>query len=328
MAVVRISDLTAATTPLAGTEILEVEQGGNSRRVTAQNIANLATASAVPVQEEGSTVVASPTAINFVGAGVTATASGSVATVTIPGGSGGVGNFVDLGRTFNVLWCAQPGSTNVSVIGSNSFTGQGTSSAGTISQSNIFTSTPRIIYSESVASTSNRVGLRDFAWMVAGVTRGGGWRITGTFGISSGASNSSHRLFFGAYNLNLSPSDVNPSTLTNIIGFGYDSADTQIQFMTNDGSGTATKTALGASFPKPSTDGATMYLAEIQRLDGGASVTWRLTNLATGDVANGTASADLPATTVLQNFYSYASVGGVNAVIGIAYSRVLLSTIF
>lgn len=40
---------------------------------------------AVPVQDEGTTVVASPTAINFVGAGVTATASGSVATVTIPG---------------------------------------------------------------------------------------------------------------------------------------------------------------------------------------------------------------------------------------------------
>jgi hypothetical protein len=47
---------------------------------------------AVPVQEEGTTVVASPTAINFVGAGVTATNSGGVATVTIPGGGGGGGS--------------------------------------------------------------------------------------------------------------------------------------------------------------------------------------------------------------------------------------------
>jgi hypothetical protein len=38
MAVVRISDLTAATTPLAGTEILEVEQGGNSRRCAVADI--------------------------------------------------------------------------------------------------------------------------------------------------------------------------------------------------------------------------------------------------------------------------------------------------
>ena len=38
MAVVRISDLTAATTPLAGTEIVELEQGGNSRRCTVADI--------------------------------------------------------------------------------------------------------------------------------------------------------------------------------------------------------------------------------------------------------------------------------------------------
>ena len=44
---------------------------------------------AVPVQDEGAVVVAAPTAINFVGAGVTATNSGGVATVTIPGGGGG-----------------------------------------------------------------------------------------------------------------------------------------------------------------------------------------------------------------------------------------------
>lgn len=40
----------------------------------------------VPIQEEGTTVTASPTAINFVGAGVTATDTAGVATVTIPGG--------------------------------------------------------------------------------------------------------------------------------------------------------------------------------------------------------------------------------------------------
>lgn len=41
MGVVRISDLTAATTPLDGTEIVELEQGGNSRRCTTQDIADL-----------------------------------------------------------------------------------------------------------------------------------------------------------------------------------------------------------------------------------------------------------------------------------------------
>ena len=47
---------------------------------------NASTAS-VPVQDEGGQVVAAPTALNFVGAGVTASDVSGVATITIPGGS-------------------------------------------------------------------------------------------------------------------------------------------------------------------------------------------------------------------------------------------------
>ncbi len=42
MALERIQDLPAATLPLTGTEILEIEQGGTSAQVTAQDIADLA----------------------------------------------------------------------------------------------------------------------------------------------------------------------------------------------------------------------------------------------------------------------------------------------
>lgn len=45
MALKRIQDLTAAAT-LTGTELLEVEQGGSSAKVTAQDIANLASGGA------------------------------------------------------------------------------------------------------------------------------------------------------------------------------------------------------------------------------------------------------------------------------------------
>lgn len=43
MANVKISELTAATTPLAGTELLEIVQSGNSRKVAASDIAATAT---------------------------------------------------------------------------------------------------------------------------------------------------------------------------------------------------------------------------------------------------------------------------------------------
>jgi hypothetical protein len=46
MANVKITDLTAATTPLAGSELLEIVQGGESRKVAASAIGN--SASAVP----------------------------------------------------------------------------------------------------------------------------------------------------------------------------------------------------------------------------------------------------------------------------------------
>lgn len=44
MANVKITDMLAATTPLAGTELFESVQGGNSRKVAAADIANTATA--------------------------------------------------------------------------------------------------------------------------------------------------------------------------------------------------------------------------------------------------------------------------------------------
>lgn len=44
MANVKITDMLAATTPLAGTELFETVQGGNSRKVAAADIANTATA--------------------------------------------------------------------------------------------------------------------------------------------------------------------------------------------------------------------------------------------------------------------------------------------
>ena len=44
MANVKITDLTAATTPLAGTELFETVQGGSSKKVAASDIGNSATA--------------------------------------------------------------------------------------------------------------------------------------------------------------------------------------------------------------------------------------------------------------------------------------------
>lgn len=125
------------------------------------------------------------------------------------------------------------------------------------------------------------------------------------------ASNSTHRYFLGLASNVVGSSDVNPSTLTRIVGIGYDDTDTQVQFMYNDASGVATKVALGASFPKPNVDRAFTYRLEMFSPKGPTqSVSYRVTYLETGAVATGTINTNLPGTSDLLQLYSYTGTGG------------------
>ena len=128
-------------------------------------------------------------------------------------------------------------------------------------------------------------------------------------------------------NTTAAPTDVNPSTQTNICGMGYDSADANIQFMHNDGTGTATKIDLGAGFPKPNTDLTAVYeIAMFSRPGTTSAVTYEITNLVTNAVATGTVTTDLPSTTTLIAPYSYMSVGGVSSVIGFSTMSLYIET--
>lgn len=80
----KISDLTAATTPLAGTELLEIVQSGTSKKVAASDLGG----SAITAKDEGSNLTTALSSLDFVGSGVTATNTGGAVTVTIPGGAG------------------------------------------------------------------------------------------------------------------------------------------------------------------------------------------------------------------------------------------------
>lgn len=81
---------TSVTLPLAGTELLEFEQGGVTKKGTAQDIADLVPVAAVAIQDEGSTEEPAAVVINFTGAGVSVTpVSAGVVEIDIPGGGGG-----------------------------------------------------------------------------------------------------------------------------------------------------------------------------------------------------------------------------------------------
>ena len=104
-----------------------------------------------------------------------------------------------------------------------------------------------------------------------------------------------------------------------MFGMGYDSADTNIQFMHNDGSGTATKIDLGASFAKPNVDLTSVYEVAMFAPPGTTqTLNYEVTNLVSGATANGTITTDIPTTATLMTPHGYVSVGGTSSVIGFA----------
>jgi hypothetical protein len=226
-------------------------------------------------------------------------------------------------------WAPATG-TSVSVWGWPAATAAGTATAATTTSGSRRARMKRIEYLVTVAATTAVASWRINSGQVTvngGNSWEGGFRGVWHGGPSTGVTNSSHRFFMGFTQAGLAPSDVNPSTLVLMCGVGYDDTDTEVQFMHNDASGTATKVALGASFPKPSSDRAFTYRLRMYAPPGTSrALHYEVTYLETGAVATGIATTDLPGTTDFIQTAMYASVGGVSSVVGIAVGAVTLHT--
>lgn len=221
--------------------------------------------------------------------------------------------------------------TTVSNIGLNPTT-VGTATAAAIALGNQRGRMRRVEYLVTTAATTAVAGWRSNS---ASFTIGGSAAWEGGFyivmhgGPSTGVTNASHRFFLGLLGNAAAPTDVNPSTQLRCVGIGYDAADTQVQIMTNDATGAATKVALGASFPKPNANRSFTYRLELYSPPGTTqAVYYRATYLETGAVATGVITADLPANSDLLQPYSYVSVGGVSSVVGLAVGKMLYGTEF
>ncbi len=187
----------------------------------------------------------------------------------------------------------------------------------------------RLSYRVTTAATTAVASWRNnAAQLTIGGTNaweGGFWGVMHG-GPDTGCTNASHRFFMGLGDT-AAPTDVNPSTLLRIAGIGYDAADTQVQFMHNDGSGVATKIALGASFPKPNADSSFAYRLRLYSPPGSTqSLSYEVENLGNGAVASGTITTDLPAITDFITPKLYASVGGVSSVVGVMLGPIMFQT--
>lgn len=216
-------------------------------------------------------------------------------------------------------WWAAPG--NQPLQGQAAATSNtGTSTAANIALTNAQTRTPRVEYLITTAAATAVAGTRDSGnfCTIGGAAAGqGGFMIRLIAGPATGVSVASSRFFMGI-GLNAAPTDVEPSSTANIVGFGYDSADLNLQLM-HRGAGAVTKVDLGANFPVPTADRTAMYQIFLNSPPGTTQIVyWAIWNLNNGAIASGTINTNLPTASTLLSRRVYSSVGGTSSVVGVA----------
>ena len=239
--------------------------------------------------------------------------------------------FADLANSGAFVAKPNAGAATLTCLGAASPTAVGTITAASPATTNKHTMMPRVEYLVTTAATTAVAGFR-YASGILGVTLGGassdmgGFHFSGIWGPATGVSTTTNRAMFGVQNAATgTPTDVEPSTLLNGAWMGWDAADTNIQMMFNDATATATKVDLGASFPVPTADRTAAYKLELYSPKGTTqTVYWRVTDMVTGAVAQGSQSSDLPATSMLISPRGWVSVGGTSSVIGLALMSLYL----
>lgn len=225
-----------------------------------------------------------------------------------------------MGRCAVAAWGPAGNSTTITATGGAALTATGTATAANVATTNRHTLMRRLEYLVTVASTTAVAGFRVAAamWSRGSGADNGGFHMVCRWGPATGVATSTNRGFCGMANSTAAPTDVEPSSILNIIGMGWDAADTNIQIMHNDGTGTATKVDLGSNFPVPSSDRAKVFEISLYCAPNDSKVEYEVTDLGTGSVATGSITTDLPSATTFLGPRGWMSVGGTSSVIGVA----------
>ena len=182
-----------------------------------------------------------------------------------------------------------------------------TATARNIDTTSIVTRTRRLGY--ATAATAGAVGhwgVNAYQFTVGNGSTLGGFTYVKRFAIADGAAVSDARMFIGMRNSS-TPSNVDPSTLTNCIGVGHNAAHTNLHLFYG-GSVAQTPINLGVNFPI--THGSVeLYELALYASPANSNVSYRVTRLSTGHIATGTiintGSTVLPTATTLLAPWGY-----------------------
>lgn len=205
------------------------------------------------------------------------------------------------------------GSILTTQTGGDNLTVVGTQTAVTLSTATLRQSIPyQSIVSSASAGVSAQIYMpRNTMWLGNAAGRGG-FALNLRICMESGASPATFRCLFGMLDKTGGTiANVEPDTLLNFVGIGSKAGDANLSFMHNDGSGTATMVALGANFPARSTDN--VYELQLTSVANSGVVAYSITDVATGNVATGSASSDLPSNTTFMTWVTWVNNGSTAA---------------
>lgn len=139
-------------------------------------------------------------------------------------------------------WMVPNGNATTLSVNRMTATAIGTATARNWANTNLLTSSKRLGYqSAATAGAAGGVKHNILQWWRGNAAGLGGFFFSLRFGLESIPA--TRRWFVGMYGSTTNPGNVEPSTLLNLCGVGQDIGDTVPQFMHNDGTATATKSA-------------------------------------------------------------------------------------
>lgn len=203
-------------------------------------------------------------------------------------------------------------TTTPTSLGMAGLTVTGTAATSTVATTNFLTE--RGTSQTASATTANaQAGYTQAALTAANNTTAGrgGWEFICRFGTSTTIP-TGRRLWVGVNSNNYVGNTNDPSALSgHIAAFTLDSADTNIQLLTNDNTTTGVKIDTGIPLVVNG-----YYHAQIWMPPGGGRVYALLIRLDTGDIWFGTTTTDIPGTAVLRGH----CLGGLGATTGTAFT--------